>query len=161
VHRIPPSALSRNVTSAPRLCVSSCRTHDSRVAICLSQEAHCSGSCLTIGMVAAAKATSPQGFDFLRGPETTPGAVQSLPECRRHPVPTAPSPWRRPSSLCSRTHLYAVPPHMVLLDRCWVTLRRHRHGPGRRTMQDPGYGLPRTTLPRTSVNRARRRAEAS
>jgi hypothetical protein len=48
VQRIPPSALSRKVTSAPRFCESSGRTQVSRVAIWRPQAAHCSGSCLTV-----------------------------------------------------------------------------------------------------------------
>ena len=50
---MPPSALSRKVTSAPRFSVPSGRRHLSRVAIWRSQEAHCSGSCLMVYMVAA------------------------------------------------------------------------------------------------------------
>jgi len=56
VQRIAPSALSRKVTSAPRFSVPSGNTQVSRVAICRSQEAHCSGSCLTLGILAAAGA---------------------------------------------------------------------------------------------------------
>jgi hypothetical protein len=56
-HRMPPSALSRNVTSSTRFCVPSGRTYLSRVAICRPQEAHCSGSCLIVDMVAARSQT--------------------------------------------------------------------------------------------------------
>jgi hypothetical protein len=45
--RMPPSALSRKVTSTPRFLVPSGRTQVSRMATCLLQEAHCSGGCLT------------------------------------------------------------------------------------------------------------------
>ena len=45
-HRIPSSALSLNVTSAPLFFVPSGRTQVSSVAICLLQDSHCSGSCL-------------------------------------------------------------------------------------------------------------------
>ena len=45
-HRIPPSALSLKVTSAPLFSVPSGRTQVSRVDICFLQLAHCSGSCL-------------------------------------------------------------------------------------------------------------------
>jgi len=36
-------------------------------------------------MVAAAKASGPWGVDFPEGPETTQGAIRSLPRGRRHP----------------------------------------------------------------------------
>ena len=55
VQQILPSALSLNETSTPRLRVPSGSTQVSREAICRSHEARCSGSCLTAGMVAAAK----------------------------------------------------------------------------------------------------------
>ena len=44
-------------------------------------------------------------------PETTPGAIQSLPRGRRHPLLTTSSP-RRPLSLCESAHLYAAPQHV-------------------------------------------------
>ena len=65
--RISPSALSRNVSSTLRFSVPSGKTQRSRVAICRPQEAHCSGSCLTVGMVAAAKAAGSWDFDVTEG----------------------------------------------------------------------------------------------
>ena len=50
------SALSRKVTSTPRFSVPSGKTQVSRVAIWQSQEAHYSGSCLTVGIVAVTDA---------------------------------------------------------------------------------------------------------
>jgi hypothetical protein len=46
MHLIPPSALSRKVTSEPLFSVLSGRTQVSGVDICLLQLSHCSGSCL-------------------------------------------------------------------------------------------------------------------
>jgi hypothetical protein len=79
--------------------VPSGRTHLSRVAICLSHEAHCSGSCLTVVMVEAPKATGAHGFGTPKGPETTPGAIQSLtkgrPSTSNNIISTAAAWWRR------------------------------------------------------------------
>jgi hypothetical protein len=66
VQRIPPSALSRKVTSTPRFSVPSGRTQVSRVAICLLHEEHCSGCCLMVDMVAAAVAIIAVGAAYVK-----------------------------------------------------------------------------------------------
>ena len=89
-HRIPPSALSLKVTSAPLFREPSGRTQISRVAICLLQDSHCSGSCLTAGSGRRADRASPTCSP--RAP--TPGRSRTGrrgPCARIGPPPTGPS----------------------------------------------------------------------
>src|SRR5215217_6060980 len=106
-------------------------------------------------MVAAAKAAGPYGFDLPRGPETTQGAIQSLPRGRRHPIPTALSP-RRPSSLCKPTRLYAVPQHVGFGRPVLGRGNRQSRPLKRADMHDPADGFRSICLPRTPLNRGRK-----